>query len=205
MSETVTTTEAAAPVEAAPLGNVLADAAPAAPETTQTEAAPAAPEAPAEVAPVEYKDMKLPEGIAADDPLVAIGAEELSKLGIPQDKAEALLATVAPKLAEQLAAPYKAWNTMQQEWQGKIKADPDFGGDKLNGTLVGIAKVIDQFGGNDLRQALVATGAGNNPTIFRAFAQIAAHFTEGTPVSGAAASTRDALAAMYPSMSQSGG
>lgn len=203
MSETTTaptTTEAAA-AEPAPLGNVLADAAPA----TDTPAAAPTEQAPADAGPVEYKDFKLPEGIKADDAFVKLGTEELGKLGLPQDKAEALVAAVAPQIAEQLAAPYKAWEKTQAEWQGQIKADPDYGGDKLNTTLVGIAKVIDQFGGNTLRDALVATGAGNNPAIFRAFAAIASHLTEGTHVSGNVPQTRDVLADMYPSMRPSGG
>ena len=209
MSEATTTPVADAPATEAPaaegIGNILADAAP---ETPVVEA----PAEPVKAEPVatEYKDIKVPEGIAADDPALTEFAAQAAKMGISQENAEALLAQVGPKIAEQLAQPYKVWNDTQAAWQGEIKADATFGGDKLAPTTQAIARLLDNpaFCDPKLREALVFTGAGNNPAVFRTFAKIAAILTEGQHVSGSPAVQTNTLSSWYPSMtpeaSQSG-
>ena len=189
---TTTPTQGATDPLASP-GNLIADPPPAEPVV----------EAPVEPGPVEYKDLKLPEGIAADDASLGAFTAEAAKLGITQDKAEALLASVAPELVKQLTEPYRIWNDTQRQWQAEIKADPEFGGEKLAGHLTTISRVIDNPALTDpgFRDAVNATGAGNNPAIIRTLARWAALLSEGTHVAGAPAPQPKTVAQrLYPSM-----
>ena len=184
------------------LGNAPAAADPAAPAVDP--AAPAEAPKPAEPAAVEYKDIKVPEGIAADNPALAAFAAEAGKLGIPQDKAEALLASVAPQIAQQLTDPYRAWTRTQEEWTAAIKADPEIGGDNFAKMQTTIARALDNPRLSDpgLREAMILTGAGNNPAVVRSLYRWAQALTEGAHVSGspAAQTSKSVLADMYPSM-----
>lgn len=169
---------------------------------TALAAEPEKPAEPAAPAKVEYADLKVPEGIAADSASIKTFADTAQELGVPQAQAEALLAAVAPQIAEQLAAPLKQWNDTQREWQGQIKADKDFGGDRLPQTLATMARLLDNQALTDpgMRDALRVTGMGNNPAFFRSFARYATALTEGSHVGGAppAAPKRTAAETLYP-------
>lgn len=77
------------------------------------------------------------------------------------------------------------------EWQAEIKADPEFGGDKLKKSLGFAAAAIDKLGGNDLRKALNQTNAGNNPAVVRAMIRMGqmmadpSSLSTGKPANGA--------------------
>lgn len=205
MSESATTTteSVAAVASAAP------EAAPAPTVTTPdggtttilTEAPPAEPEAgdkPAEEAKegeeksdgekapekVEYSDLKLPDGIKADDPLVEAFAATASEKGIPQEMAETLIAAMAPKVNEMLRAPQEAWKTITNDWQAQIKADPEVGGTNYAAMQTTVAKLLRDPAYCDpgIVEALDMTGFGNHPAAVRTFYRIAKALTEGTPV-----------------------
>jgi hypothetical protein len=195
---------------AAPSSTLLGDA-PAAAE-------PAAPVEPAPIAPVTYTDFTLPDGLNKDSPLLGTFAAEAGKLGIPQDQAQALVSAVGAKMAElasaggeaQAAAQLAVWASTNEAWQAEIRADPEIGGAKFEAMKTNVARLFDDYVGpvnsperKALNEALLRTGAGNNPALVRAFARIAAAHTEGGFVSGAPArGVADIATLMYPSMSR---
>lgn len=138
--------------------------------------------------PASYKIEGLPEGITAEDPLVKSFLEGAAKGGMDNESVNAVLSEIAPKIAEQLRAPYQAWKTLNDTWQAEIKADPDIGGAKLPQTIATINKGIERFGdAAAVRDALNATGAGNNPAIVRMLSNVFSKLVEGTPVVGSPA------------------
>jgi hypothetical protein len=205
----------AAPVPVAPT-TLLGDA-PQAPDPAKpaTEASVESPETKAPEA-VTYEDFALPEGIAKDSPLLATFSVEAAKLGIPQDQAQALVSAVGEKLAADAkasgAAQMSAWVATNEAWQAEIRADKDIGGSKFEATKTNVAKLFDDYVGNlnsperkALNEALLHTGAGNNPAIVRAFARIAAAHTEGGFVSGSPGrGPVDRAALLYPTMASGG-
>lgn len=133
--------------------------------------------------PFKAEEIKLPEGIeAAPEQLTAL-TELVNKYSIDRRGVNDLLALqaqVAKSTSEKASA---AWDKLQEEHQGKIKADPDFGGDKLNTNLGGIKKLIDAYGDPELRGELDTNGAGNAPYMFRFLSRIVPLLTEAQLVS----------------------
>lgn len=152
-------------------------------------------------------DLKLPEGFTADDKGLAAFAELGTKHGITKDVAQELMGLYVDQLKAGNEASEALWNTMQADNQAKMKADPDFGGAKLDASLKTIAKVIDNpdYGGKDakeIREALAVTGAGNHPALFRLLTRMSSALTEGKPVTGQAPTTQlaDPAKALYPNL-----
>ena len=160
---------------------------------------------PAEVVAVEYKDLKLPEGVAADDALASPFLAEAAKLGLPQAQVEALLAQVTPKIQDALKAPYQEWVKTQTAWQSEVMNDPEIGGDNFATMKATVAKVLDNpaFCDPGLREALNFTGAGNNPVVIRSLFRMAQKLTEGGLVrtGNPAGTAKTAAQVLYPDLS----
>lgn len=235
MSETTTTAPAAAtpaadpatpavataPAVAAtpPATTLLTDPPAADPAKPAEGAAPVDPAKPADtpITPVVYEAFTLPEGIAPESPLLTSFSEEAAKLGIPQAQAQALVSAVGSRIAADAKAAGEAqmntWVATNEAWQNEIKADPNIGGSKFEAMKSNVAKLFDDYVGNinsperkALNEALLHTGAGNNPAIVRAFAKISAAHTEGGFVAGNPARAPVNVAdLMYPSMARPNG
>ncbi len=192
-------TQPQAQTEPALKGSVLSEAGAAPP------ADPAKPaEAPA-ITPTTFADFTLPEGYGKDDPLVSTFVGEASKLGLSQDAAQAIISKVGEQLTAQQKAVTDNWLAVNAEWQDKIKADADYGGSKLPATLANVGRLFDDFVGaantperQALNQALLMTGAGNNPAVFRLLANVANALTEGRHVAGAPSRGSFDAATMFP-------
>lgn len=189
-------------------------AAPAADPTQQTilDAAPAepkAPEAPPEpIDPASY-EIKLPEGVTREDPLVAAFLDTAAGNRLDGAAVQAVFDKMLPLVTEIRAEPQRAWQTLNAEWQTQVRADPEIGGAKLPATVERVSNVIERFGTPGLKEALRLTGAANHPEILRFVNRLAEAYTEATPVqtgnSGHVSPPPGrALAAMYPSAAQQG-
>ena len=161
---------APAPATTAAPGSILGGEAPAATTEPVKPAEPAAP-----VVPEKY-EFTPPEvdgkPVTVDADALTAFEEDARKAGLTQAQFQAVTAAGASRIAQLAAAPYAAWNAQQSEWQAAIKADPDIGGDKLAPAIAEAAIALDAFGGAELRQALIVTGAGNHPAIVKAFVQV---------------------------------
>ena len=93
--------------------------------------------------PIEYKDLKIPEGIDSDALVLSKFVDIASKNGIPQETAETIIAELAPQIADALKAPYTEWNKLQTQWQSQVKDDPEIGGANHEATMNNIAKLRD--------------------------------------------------------------
>jgi len=169
--------------------------------------------------PEDYKldEKTLPPGVKADDPLVTDFLAGAAKLGIPNEAVNGLLAQVAPKVAEQLAAPMKAYIELRDKWVNEAKAQ--FGAE-LPAVAARISQGIQRFaaapGANAeevaksvqaVSQALVTTGAGNNPALISLLNRVFQRLSEGTPVTGSPVATQKPAASLlydHPSSQQGG-
>jgi hypothetical protein len=130
--------------------------------------------------PVEYKDLKIPEGIDSEDLGLSKFVEIASQKGIPQEAAETIIAELAPQIADALKAPYQEWHKLQTEWQSQVKDDPEIGGANYNSTMTNIAKLRDNpaYCSPAFVEALKITGVGNHPEFIRTFNKIALALNE---------------------------
>lgn len=161
------------------------------------------PPAPEPMKPEDYK-LELPEGITADDPLLTAFLEGAAKGGMDNESVQAVVSSLGPKLAEQMAAPMKAWTTLNETWQAEVKADPVIGGANLPATIKTVADAISLVSTPEeaqaAREALTMTGAGNNPAIVRLMHRMASRLVEKGAVQGnSPAESRSPAAVLYPS------
>lgn len=141
-------------------------------------------------APIEYTDFTLPEGVEASPEQMAAFKEAAAGAKLSQEQAQGLMDLHTKALTEAATKPYEVWRDTQEQWQKEIKADPEFGGAKLETeTIPSIAKAIKAFSPTPeaekaLRQAFHLTGAGNHPEMIRFMARIGKSLAEGTHVGG---------------------
>lgn len=181
---------------------ILDPAAEAAPAEADKPAEPAAP-----IDPASY-EVTLPEGITREDPLVAAFLEGAAGAALDAKAVQAVLDKTAPLVAEALAAPHKAWEQLNNEWQAAIKADPDVGGAKLPAAVESVTNLLDRHGSPELKEALKVTGAVNNPAVFKFLHKMAAAYSESSGVAAGASAPMpnmpSAAALMYPSAKPNG-
>lgn len=152
-----------------------------------------------------YDAIKLPQGITKELPAVKDFLAAAAKDGMPVEKAQAYVDSVAPKLQAAVEAPYKAWADMQAQWISDLKTDKVVGGADLEKNLGFCAKAIDAYGADDaqaVREAFEFTGAGNNPAIVRMMYRAGKALAEGGPLPSKGGTQVDLAEAMYPSMTK---
>lgn len=171
------------------------------PADTKTEQPPAT---------VDVKTLKLPEGFSLTDESAApfVSALTDDKLS-PQDRAQKLIDLHHAEVQKAVGEPSRVWNETLGKWESDVAADKTFGsGDKANPlkpeAKAAIGKLIDAYGGNDLREALIMTGAGSHPAMVRAFYQMAQKLVEGGHVAGNGPSPQKpqgtGASALYPDL-----
>ena len=159
------------------------------PPTTLEVTAPPAEVKPSEAAPefvpLTPEVVKLPEGFTVDQPVMDkfLGILNDQKMSLA-DRANGLANLQAEVLKSQSEKAMADWEAMNATWQDEVKADPEIGGAKLDGTLSAISTLINTHGSPELRQIMDATGAGNNVHVVRFMAKIATLLGEGRPATG---------------------
>lgn len=172
---------------------------PAPPETAQNEAQPSA--AAVEPEAFDIEKFALPEGFTLGDEAKTALTETATKYNLPMAAVQELTNLHVEAMKGAQSAAEEMWTNTQKEWTDAVfaKYGGEAGAKQMAATF---APIIDQFGGQELRDALNVTGFGNNPAAFAFFAKIAEKFGEATPVAAAAApkATANPLHAMYPTM-----
>lgn len=136
----------------------------------------------------EADKITLPEGFTKDDAAFGKFTEIMAddKLS-PTERGQKLISLQAEFLTKAAEENRTAWNALQDEWKGQVKADKEIGGDKLAPTLQTISKAIDTLGPDSakaFREAVDFTGVGNHPAFVKGMAAFAKAITEGGHVTG---------------------
>ena len=147
-----------------------------APKADAEPAEPAEPEKP--IDPASY-EVKLPEGMTREDPLVALFLEGAAGERLEGKTVQSMLDKIAPKVAEALAAPHKAWAELNNAWMAAIKADPEIGGANLAPAVNRVTAFFERHGSPEVLQDLKTTGAINSPAVFKLWNKIATAYEEG--------------------------
>lgn len=166
-------------------------------------------------APETYADFKAPEGYEIDKAAIEAAAPIFKELNLNQDQAQKLVDFYATQNKDAAEAPYKAWENLRNEWRDSVIKDPALGDGKaglrpeVNATIGRAIDSLDPAVAKDFREALVLTGAGDNPAFVKAFYNLAKQLGEGTLVKGGGPSPggqaspsapRSAAAALYPNL-----
>lgn len=160
----------------------------------------AKPDAPAESAitapePIVYPEWKLPEGITPDTERLAAFTEALAGVRVPPEVGQKLLDMHTSTLQQQadylVAEQHRVFGEMRADWRKQMLADPEIGGNGHQTAMGAIARVRDAVISNAkpgteqyksdvqaFNDAMVITGAGDNPVILKMFHRMARYLDE---------------------------
>ena len=214
-TDTTTTTDAGAPVEA-PV--VVSD-------TTTTETTASTETAKADLPAVTY-ELKLPDastlepavvertvafakarGLSNADAQAALEFANTEVAGAVQASRDAFLAAYQPGDPEKGIAPGAEWQKQHDNWLAASLADPEIGAGKpeqLDAKVAQAQRAFEKYASPEFRALLSQTGYGSHPELVRTFAAIGAAMSEGPLVTagaqGGSPSQQDVLDKMYPTM-----
>lgn len=182
--------------EAKPTGTTIATAS----DTKPAEGAAKPADAKAGEKPAEVKyDLKLPDGSKLPAEHAAKVAEFAKEHKIAPELAQKLL----ERDNAQLQAQIEQLQAKSKEWAASVEADKDLGGQNFSRTKEDARRAIVKFDPKgELARELDATGYGNHPAFVRFVAAIGRAMAEDTVHSGSETPSGDALAKLYPTMSQ---
>lgn len=156
---------------------------------------------PAVPEPLTADAIEVPEGIEVDEGLRDKFLEVANKHGLTRETAAALVELQAEAMKAASEKGSELWHQTQEQWRKEVEADKEIGGKQLEPNLARIQKLVDRFGGDEVRQAFDLTGMGNNPAFIRFMSKVATHFDEGQPLSGnPPGEATDRASVLYPSM-----
>lgn len=148
-------------------------------------------------APEEYGDFTFPEGAELDADVLTEFKGIAKELGLPQEKAQALIDLQAKVEASRLAATQKAMAAQAQQWADAVKADKEIGGDNYDKSVETAVKAIEKFGSPELRTYLNESGLGNHPELVKFCHRIGKALTEDTLVMGGTQQSRKSDAEVF--------
>lgn len=157
-------------------------------------------------AATQYEKFTIPEGFDYDDGKVSEFTALARELNLTQAQAQKLV-----DLHVRHWLGYEEGLKAQKEaWGKEAMDDPEFGGQKFMQSLRDAQRFVSIFGGDKLKIALDATGAGNHPEIFKAFARAGRILGEDRLVTGAGTAAArggtfaDLANTLYPDMKNGG-
>ncbi|PYD61988.1 hypothetical protein [Gluconacetobacter entanii] len=125
------------------------------------------------VVPEKY-EFTPPEGFSVDEKAMGQYEAEAREAGLTQEQFSTITQHGLQFVQQQLEQAGQQQHEQAMKWRQEVLSDRTLSdGNGLNPDAKAAAdRVIKAYGGNDLVQALAETGAGNNPTVIRAFVQI---------------------------------
>lgn len=160
---------------------------------------------PAKIEPLTIESVKIPDGFDKNEPALAEFVTIMNNTELKGPAlAQALIDLQAKTLKEASEKGSQAFTTLKEQWATEAKADPEFGGAKLDGNLAQISKLIDQVGTPKLREVMDITGAGNHPEMIRFLTKVAVLATESKmlPAGSPPDAAKSQAARMFPNMKE---
>lgn len=149
-----------------------------------------------EGAPEKY-EFKAGEGIELDSAAMADFEPVARELNLTNEQAQKLVDVYPKILAGVQQRQVEAWQKQTEGWAESVKADKEFGGDKLTANLGAAQCALDQFGNPELREYLESTGLGNHPELVKAFIKVGKAMSEDGVITGKESGQRSAAEVLY--------
>ena len=156
-------------------------------------------------APETYEAFTLPDGVVIDDEKLGRATPLFKELGLQQDNAQKLVTFFAELQQEAAAQSIAQFQQVKKDWAADIKADQEFGGEKLPQTLGAAKAVLGKYGDKALLNDLKEWGWANHPGLIRMLARVNAHLSEDHLVTADAATQSEPKSPaerLWPSMFQ---
>ncbi len=166
------------------------------PEAKAEDGKPAAKADAPQGAPEKY-EFKLGEGQELDPDVQSTFEATARELNLPQEAAQKLVETMAPKIQ---AAQKAVFDRVQTEWETTAKADKEYGGKDFAANLSVAKAALDRFGSPELKTFLNESGLGNHPEMVRMMFKAGKAISPDKVVPGSQgnAPQRDKAKTLYP-------
>lgn len=146
------------------------------PETTE----------PVKKAPEKYEFVQ-PEGGEVSKDVLGAWSEIARELDLDQEAAQKVLDKVAPAIQQAQNTKFEA---TAEAWATESRANKEWGGDKLEATLLQANKALDKFGSPALRTLLHESRLGNHPEVISFLRRINTQVSEDSFVAGDASPSK---------------
>lgn len=156
--------------------------------------------------PIEYKDFTLPDGFTPVEADMKQFKSIAAEAGLPQEVAQRFMDMHTKAISAAGEAAYDLWDKTQQGWAKEVETDKEIGGNNLAQVRATVAKALDQYGDKGTRDAIILTGAGNNPSLIRFMYRMSKALTEGGIIKGNApngSAQKNVAQMFYPDMKSS--
>lgn len=186
---------------AEPAGSLLGDQiqkpadAPPEPGEGDKPAEPKADEQEAQGAPEAYEAFTVPDGAELDEKTLPMVQDLFKELGLPQDKAQAVLDKLleidaarqpTAEQAEQMRAQAyeQGISNLNKQWSDECAKLPEIGGDNFAQSLEVASSVMVKYASPELRSFLNNSALGSNPEFFKFIHAIGSAMKDDTMVHG---------------------
>lgn len=135
--------------------------------------------------PLTWDKIAVPEGLEVPEDLQGslLSIFNNSEL-TPAEVAAQTLALHAQQAQAMWDQQTQLWEQTQNEWREQTRNLPEFQGGRYEQELGKVAKLLNRFGGTEVRKALDLTGAGSHPAVVQFFHKVAKELMEDEPATG---------------------
>lgn len=137
-----------------------------------------------EAAPLTVEDITIPEGFEVDEEAMGNFLEFANERGFDADTANSLVEFHTKELQRLTEASEAVFPQMVEQWRQEVLAFPEMAEAKRGESVAAIGRIVEQFGGDGLREAMDLTGAGDHPAFVRFMLNLNKALGEGRPVQG---------------------
>lgn len=149
-------------------------------------------------APEKYEGFKVPDTVELDAKMLTEFETTARTLGLSQENAQKLVDFGAALVEGGLEAQDVNRTETLETWEKEIKADEEYGGDKLGETLDRGRRVVRDHGSDGLKEVLESSGLGSNPHVLRFLVKLDKALGEDRTVDGKPVSDgKDAATVLY--------
>lgn len=145
------------------------------------------------VVPEKYEAFTLPDGVELDPNALPLVEGLFKELGLPQDKAQAVLDKLLeidqarqPTPEQRQQAQQQYVTQLNQEWEKECRALEGLGGENFEASRKVALGVITKFATPELRELLTHSALGSNPHFFKFIHSIGSRMSEDTMEHGGA-------------------
>jgi hypothetical protein len=126
-------------------------------------------------------EFKLPDGVKLD---VAVADEyraAFKELGVTDAEQASKIVALDVKRQQQWSDQQtKQWEEQGDKWAAELAADKDFGGEKIEATVINAKRFLRAYGGEEAAKAFRDLGIGNHPVLVKMLARAGAGLREDT-------------------------
>jgi len=116
--------------------------------------------------------LELPDETYADQSLVDEMELYAKAKGLSKEVAQELLDKRSNDLSNYRESVMEKHKEQVKEWEGELKADPNFGGENFDENIALAKSIMSKYGSEELMEDLNVSGYGSHPGILKLFSKV---------------------------------